>query len=159
MIKRYLESMEKYDLTRATREISDFTLDYLSNWYVRRNRRRFWKSEKGKDKTAAYQTLYECLIAVTKLTAPIAPFLVDDIFYNLNSNSKKENVDSVHLSEIENPDLNLIDEQLEIKMEQAIRVVGIVRAMRMKSNLKVRQPLKKILIPVIDKKMKKYFYR
>lgn len=157
MIKRYLESMEKYDLTRATREISDFTLDYLSNWYVRRNRRRFWKSEKGKDKTAAYQTLYECLIAVTKLTAPIAPFLVDDIFYNLNSNSKKENVDSVHLSEIENPDLNLIDEQLEIKMEQAIRVVGIVRAMRMKSNLKVRQPLKKILIPVIDKKDEEIF--
>ncbi|MEK7818249.1 MAG: isoleucine--tRNA ligase [Bacteroidota bacterium] len=157
MIKRYLESMEKYDLTRATREISDFTLDYLSNWYVRRNRRRFWKSEKGKDKTAAYQTLYECLIAVTKLTAPIAPFLVDDIFYNLNSNSKKENVDSVHLSEIENPDLNLIDEQLEIKMEQAIRVVGIVRAIRMKSNLKVRQPLKKILIPVIDKKDEEIF--
>ena len=148
MLERYLNAMENYNLTVAAREISDFTVDYLSNWYVRRNRRRFWKSEKGKDKNSAYQTLYEVLILVCKVTSPIAPFLADEIFQNLNSNTNLEKIESVHLCEIGNPDLNLIDKNLEEKMEKAIRVVGLARAMRMKSNLKVRQPLQKVLIPV-----------
>jgi len=148
LLIRYRQWMDEYDVTRAARAVSDFTMDQLSNWYVRRNRRRFWKSEKGRDKTAAYQTLYECLVVVCKLTAPFAPFLADEIFRNLNLVTKKEAVDSVHLSMFPEPNKGLIDLELERRMEQAIKIVSLVRAMRMKANLKVRQPLKKLIIPV-----------
>ena len=148
LLIRYRQWMDEYDVTRAARAVSDFTMDQLSNWYVRRNRRRFWKSEKGRDKTAAYQTLYECLVVVCKLTAPFAPFLADEIFRNLNLVTKKEAVDSVHLSMFPEPNKALIDLELERRMEQAIKIVSLVRAMRMKANLKVRQPLKKLIIPV-----------
>ncbi|MEI7906880.1 MAG: DUF5915 domain-containing protein, partial [Bacteroidota bacterium] len=127
-----------------------FTLDNLSNWYVRRNRRRFWKSEKGKDKTSAYQTLYECLDTIVKLTAPIAPFLADEMYRNLNTATKKESYTSVHLAMLPVVNESAIDAALETRMDRAIRIVGLVRAMRMKSNLKVRQPLLKILVPVKD---------
>ncbi len=150
LIKNYQRYMDEYDLTRASRAITDFTLDNLSNWYVRRNRRRFWKSERGRDKTAAYQTLYECLDTITKLTAPIAPFLADELFRNLNTATGKERHASVHLAMLPQPDAAAIDRALEMRMERAIRIVGLVRAMRMKSNLKVRQPLKRILVPVKD---------
>lgn len=157
LVKRYKQYMDEYDLTKASRAISDFTLDNLSNWYVRRNRRRFWsktrlveKSEKGKDKTSAYQTLYECLDTIVKLTAPIAPFLADEMYRNLNSATNKEAWTSVHLSLLPEADEQTIDTELEARMDRAIRIVGLVRAMRMKSNLKVRQPLKKILVPVKD---------
>lgn len=150
LIKEYKQYMNEYDLTKASRAITDFTLDHLSNWYVRRNRRRFWKSEKGKDKTSAYQTLYECLDAIVKMAAPIAPFLADEMYRNLNSATKRENFSSIHLTMLPEVNQSAIDPALEIRMDRAMRIVGLVRAMRMKSNLKVRQPLKKILIPVKD---------
>ncbi|MFZ4619878.1 MAG: isoleucine--tRNA ligase [Bacteroidota bacterium] len=148
LVKEYTQYMNEYDLTKASRAISDFTLDNLSNWYVRRNRRRFWKSEKGKDKTAAYQTLYECLDTIVKLTAPIAPFLADEMYRNLNAATKKESHVSVHLAVLPAVNEAAIDPALEVRMDRAIRIVGLVRAMRMKANLKVRQPLKRILVPV-----------
>ncbi len=150
LVRQYKQYMNEYDLTKASRAITDFTLDHLSNWYVRRNRRRFWKSEKGKDKTAAYQTLYECLNTIVKLAAPIAPFLSEEIYRNLNTATKKETLSSVHLTMLPDVNESAIDPALEIRMDRAMRIVGLVRAMRMKSNLKVRQPLKKILIPVKD---------
>lgn len=155
LVKQYKKYMDEYDLTKASRAIADFTLDNLSNWYVRRNRRRFWKSDKGKDKTAAYQTLYECLDAIVKMTAPIAPFIADEVYRNLNETTTMEPHTSVHLSQLPEADESVVDIELEGRMEKAIKIVGIVRAMRMKSNLKVRQPLKKILLPIIDEKYKK----
>ena len=147
LIKNYTQSMELYDVTRAARAVSDFTIDQLSNWYVRRNRRRFWKSEKGKDKTAAYQTLQECLLAIIKLIAPFAPFLSDELYHNLNTGNESA-LESVHLETIPVTNTSTINPELERRMDHVIRIVGIVRAMRMKSNLKVRQPLQKIILPV-----------
>ena len=148
LIKNYVQWMNDYDVTRAARAISDFTIDQLSNWYVRRNRRRFWKSEKGRDKTAAYQTLYECLSTISKLMAPFAPFLAEELHQNLNSVAKRDPSESVHLCSIPDPDESVINPVLEDRMERAIKISSLVRAMRMKSNLKVRQPLKKIIVPV-----------
>jgi isoleucyl-tRNA synthetase len=150
LVKNYFQSMEGYDVTKAARAVSDFTMDQLSNWYVRRNRRRFWKSEKGRDKTAAYQTLHECLLTITKLIAPFAPFLSDELYHNLMIGNKSA-FESVHLETLPKADAGVINPELEHRMEYAIKIVGIVRAMRMKSNLKVRQPLQKILIPVKDR--------
>jgi isoleucyl-tRNA synthetase len=147
LIKNYIQSMEGYDVTRAARAVSDFTIDQLSNWYVRRNRRRFWKSEKGRDKTAAYQTLHECLLTISKLIAPFAPFLSDEIYHNLMMGNKSA-LQSVHLESMPKADASTINPELEHRMEHVIRIVGLVRAMRMKSNLKVRQPLQKIILPV-----------
>jgi isoleucyl-tRNA synthetase len=146
--------MNDYDITKAARAVSEFTIDQLSNWYVRRNRRRFWKSEKGKDKSAAYQTLYECLIAISKLMAPIAPFLADELYRGLNSITKREQFSSVHLSMLPALEANSIDKELEERMARATRIVGLVRAMRMKSNLKVRQPLRKIIVPISNEEQK-----
>src|SRR2546422_5861457 len=97
-IAAYTDAMESYDPTRAARVVSNFTIEQLSNWYVRRNRRRFWKSEPGRDKTAAYQTLFECLGAVTKMAAPIAPFLVDEIYRALMKTTRRELYESVHIA-------------------------------------------------------------
>ncbi|MBA4311666.1 MAG: isoleucine--tRNA ligase [Chlorobiaceae bacterium] len=154
LIKNFDEAMDGYDVTKAARAISDFTIDQLSNWYVRRNRRRFWKSEMGPDKLAAYQTLYECLIVITKLMAPFAPFTAEELFNNLNSVTKKEKEISVHLSHIPNVDETAIDLDLEARMEKAERIVSLVRAIRNKSNLKVRQPLARLIIPISNEKDK-----
>jgi isoleucyl-tRNA synthetase len=154
LIQSYVQFMNEYDITRAARAVSEFTIDQLSNWYVRRNRRRFWKSEKGKDKTAAYQTLYESLITVSKLMAPFAPFLADELYRGLNAVTKRESFASVHLSTLPSADANAIDKELEKRMEHATRIVGLVRAMRMKSNLKVRQPLKKIIVPISNEEQR-----
>ncbi|HTX19586.1 MAG TPA: isoleucine--tRNA ligase [Bacteroidota bacterium] len=154
LVAAYARHLDGYDITRAARSVSDFTIDQLSNWYVRRNRRRFWKSEKGKDKTSAYQTLYECLVALTKMMAPIAPFLAEELYRGLNGVTKKEECESVHLSYLPGAEAGAIDTELEERMERAIRIVGLVRAMRMKSNLKVRQPLKKIIVPISDEAQK-----
>ncbi|HCV42926.1 MAG TPA: isoleucine--tRNA ligase [Bacteroidetes bacterium] len=148
LVKRYATHMDAYDVTKAAKGVSEFTIDQLSNWYVRRNRRRFWKSERGKDKTAAYQTLYECLISIAKLTAPFAPFLSEELYRNLNGISQRESPESVHLAHIPTPDEKLIDTELEMRMARAEKIVMLVRSMRMKSNLKVRQPLKRIILPV-----------
>ena len=148
LILRYTEYMEAYDVTKAARSVSEFTIDQLSNWYVRRNRRRFWKSDRGKDKTAAYQTLYENLIAVAKMIAPFAPFLAEELYRNLNGVTRREETESVHLALMPPPATDEIDAPLERRMEDAEKIVMLVRAMRMKSNLKVRQPLKRIILPI-----------
>jgi isoleucyl-tRNA synthetase len=148
LVARYAEAMESYDVTRAARMVSEFTIDQLSNWYVRRNRRRFWKSESGPDKTAAYETLYECLLGVAKLMAPFAPFLAEELYRNLNDGSNRPGAESVHLSLLPRSDDSAIDLELERRMERAERIVMLVRAMRTKSNLKVRQPLPRIILPI-----------
>ena len=147
-VKRYSASMEAFDVTRAARSVSDFTIDQLSNWYVRRNRRRFWKSERGKDKLAAYQTLYECITGVVKLMAPFAPFLAEELYKDLNVVTQREATESVHLALMPGTVEEEIDGALEERMERAERIVMLVRAMRMKSNLKVRQPLSRIILPI-----------
>jgi isoleucyl-tRNA synthetase len=148
LIKNYTQWMDDYDVTRAARAVSDFTIDQLSNWYVRCNRRRYWKSEQGKDKSAAFQTLYECLAAVAKLMAPFAPFMAEELYQNLQAVGKRDTSESVHLAALPKADESVIIPELERRMEHAIKITGIVRAMRMKSNLKVRQPLKKIILPI-----------
>jgi isoleucyl-tRNA synthetase len=147
-LDRYRRAMDAYDVTKAARSVSDFTIDQLSNWYVRRNRRRFWKNERGNDKLAAYQTLYECLIGVIKMMAPFAPFLADELYRNLNTVTRREDTLSVHLALMPVPDMAVINPDLERRMALAERIVMLVRAMRMKSNLKVRQPLPRIILPI-----------
>ncbi len=149
-VKEYESLMENYDVTKAARLISSFTIDQLSNWYVRRSRRRFWKSEINKNKISAYQTLYECLLTVAKLSSPFAPFIAEELYRNLNGASKLENFESVHL--VEFPKVKYIDAELEIKMEIAQKVVYLSRSIRAKNNLKVRQPLQKIMIAVDSSK-------
>ncbi len=148
LVEQYTQYMDAYDVTRAARAVSGFTVDQLSNWYVRRNRRRFWKSETGPDKIAAYQTLYECLETVAKLMAPFAPFLAEELYRNLNGVTRREESASVHLALLPDVQEQERNNDLERKMERAERIVMIVRAMRMKANLKVRQPLRRIILPV-----------
>jgi isoleucyl-tRNA synthetase len=156
LIAEYQELMDKYDVTKAARAVSLFTIDHLSNWYVRRCRRRFWKSEMNKNKLAAYQTLYECLVTVCKLTSPFSPFIAEEIYRNLNSVTGKEEYESIHLTKF--PEAGVVDRELELKMEVAQKVVYIARAIRAKSNLKVRQPLKKIIV-VVDKEKREPLYK
>jgi len=140
------DMMDGYDLTRAARKISSFLLDDVSNWYVRRNRRRFWKSEMGADKLAAYQTLYEVLLSVTKLIAPFMPFVADDLYRRLRT---KDMPESVHLTDFPAVDAekeNARDEALEETMRTAQTVVALARAMRNAVRIKVRQPLKEIVV-------------
>ncbi len=146
LVNEYRELMDSYEVTKAARAVSSFTIDQLSNWYVRRCRRRFWKSEMNANKLSAYQTLYECLVTVAKLTSPFAPFISEELFLNLNSVTKKEEVESVHLTSF--PLAVYRDEELEAKMDIAQKVVYLTRAMRAKANLKVRQPLRKIMVVV-----------
>lgn len=153
-------SFADYEPTRAARAISDFVVGDLSNWYVRLNRKRFWKpSENGKaamsnDKMAAYQTLYECLMTVARLAAPIAPFYCDQIFRDLNSVTQLEDAISVHLVDFPTADDSLINENLEQKMSLAQTISSLVHSLRKSHKLKVRQPLHKILLPVTGEKMK-----
>jgi isoleucyl-tRNA synthetase len=143
----YIDAMDNYDPTRAARIVSNFTIEQLSNWYVRRNRRRFWKGETGPDKTAAYQTLFECLVAITKMTAPLAPFLADEIYRSLMADTRRESFESVHIAPMVSSKKECIHTELEQRMDMAQRVVSIVRTMRAKTNLKTRQPLARIAIP------------
>ncbi len=150
LVEEYEKEMDEYDVTKAARAVSDFTIDQLSNWYVRRSRRRFWKSEMNREKLSAYQTLYECLITVAKLTSPFAPFIAEEIYRNLNTITNKEKYESVHLSEF--PKQTYREPELEQKMDIAQQVVYLTRAMRAKNNLKVRQPLKRIMVVVEKEK-------
>jgi isoleucyl-tRNA synthetase len=143
----YIDAMESYDPTRAARVVSDFTIEQVSNWYVRRNRRRFWKSEPGSDKTAAYQTLFECLVGIVKMAAPVAPFLTDELYRNLMTVTRHEPFESVHIARMIEPNAALIDLELERRMDIAQRVVGFARSMRAKTSLKTRQPLARVAIP------------
>ena len=142
--------MEQYDLTGAVRLINDFTVDDLSNWYIRRSRKRFWKSDMGPDKIAAYQTLYSCLETLAKLLAPFTPFLADRIFLNLNCVSGLESCESVHLADFPVLEMSAIDRPLEQRMKKAQIITSLVRTMREKASIKVRQPLKRILLAVSD---------
>ena len=146
-IAAYLEAMDSYDPTPAARIVSNFTIEQLSNWYVRRNRRRFWKSEPGRDKTAAYQTLFDCLVAITKRAAPIAPFVPDEIYRALMGETHREPLESVHTANMVDCRKELIVPELEHRMDVVQRVVGLVRSMRAKTNLKTRQPLGRIAVP------------
>ncbi len=147
----YTRLMDEYSVTHAARAVSDFTIDKLSNWYVRRNRRRFWKSEKGADKTAAYQTLYECLAGIAKLMAPFAPFTAEVLYRNLVTVGNTESEESVHLAMIPQKVESVVDKNLEHKMDIAQRIVYLARSIRSKSNLKVRQPLRRIVVSVRNK--------
>jgi len=142
--------MEQYDLTGTVRLINDFTVDDLSNWYIRRSRKRFWKSDMGPDKIAAYQTLYSCLETLAKLLAPFTPFLADRIYLNLNGVSGLESRMSVHLADFPLLEMSAIDRPLEQRMKKAQIITSLVRTMREKASIKVRQPLKRILLAVSD---------
>ena len=138
----------EYEPTKAARAISEFTQEYLSNWYVRLSRRRFWKGEYQQDKISAYQTLYTCMVTIAKLGAPIAPFFMDRLYLDLNSVTNKEAFESVHLANFPSADSSLINKDLERKMGQAQTISSLVLSLRAKEKIKVRQPLKKIMIPV-----------
>ena len=143
-----------YEPTRATRAISDFTQDYVSNWYVRLSRRRFWKGDYQKDKISAYQTLYTCMVTIAKLGAPVAPFFMDRLYLDLNKVTKKEAFESVHLADFPVFDEAFVDKSLERKMEAAQTISSLVLSLRAKEKIKVRQPLQKIMIPVDSKQQK-----
>ncbi|MBL7697721.1 MAG: isoleucine--tRNA ligase [Chitinophagaceae bacterium] len=155
LIKTVTEYMDDYEPTQAGRAIEDFVDEQLSNWYVRLCRRRFWKGEYEHDKICAYQTLYECLESVTRLMAPIAPFFSDSIFQNLNVVSGRHNVESVHHILFPGPDETAIDGSLEERMQLAQDISSLVLSLRKKVNIKVRQPLQRMLIPVNNADMKK----
>src|SRR5215813_443451 len=146
-VAEYTDAMDNYDPTRAARLVSNFTIEQLSNWYVRRNRRRFWKGESGPDKTATYQTLFECLVAIAKMMAPLAPFISDEIYRSLMADTRRETFESVHIAPMVASKTEFIQTELEERMDMAQRVVSIVRTMRAKTNLKTRQPLARIAIP------------
>ena len=139
---------DEYEPTKAARAISDFTQDYVSNWYVRLSRRRFWKGDYQQDKISAYQTLYTCMVTIAKLGAPIAPFFMDRLYLDLNKVTKKEHFESVHLSNFPVFDKSFVDKSLERKMESAQTISSLVLSLRAKEKIKVRQPLQKIMIPV-----------
>lgn len=148
------EAYADYEPTRATRAISDFVQENLSNWYVRLCRRRFWKGDYQKDKIAAYQTLYTCLLTVSKLSAPVAPFFMDKLYKDLVATTNREPFESVHLADFPKSDLNLIDSGLEQKMKKAQTISSLVLSIRQKEKIKVRQPLQKIMIPILDEQDK-----
>ncbi|HEU4496693.1 MAG TPA: isoleucine--tRNA ligase [Flavobacterium sp.] len=143
-----------YEPTKATRAISDFVQENLSNWYVRLCRRRFWKGEYGQDKIAAYQTLYDCLLAVAKLGAPVAPFFMDNLYKDLTEAARKEDFCSVHLADFPEHDAAAVDKSLESRMQKAQTISSLVLSLRKKEMIKVRQPLQKVMIPVLDERQK-----
>ena len=153
LVKKVTAAMDDYEPTVAGRAIESFVDEQLSNWYVRLCRRRFWKGEYEQDKISAYQTLYECLETVIQLTAPIAPFFCDAIFSNLNSVTGKHQVASIHHAHFPVANDSFIDAALEERMQLAQDVCSLVLSLRKKVNIKVRQPLQKILIPVLDPAM------
>ncbi|MEF3078454.1 isoleucine--tRNA ligase [Winogradskyella poriferorum] len=154
LIKKVDEYYAEYEPTKAARAISDFTQDYLSNWYVRLSRRRFWKGDYQADKISAYQTLYTCMETIAKLGAPIAPFFMDRLYLDLNAVTQKEGFESVHLAEFPKADESAIDKVLERKMENAQTISSLVLSLRAKEKIKVRQPLEKIMIPIDNQQQK-----
>ncbi|AWW30642.1 isoleucine--tRNA ligase [Echinicola strongylocentroti] len=155
LIKEVENSMDNYDATRATRAIMNFTVDQLSNWYVRLARKRFWRGEMNQDKQAAYETLYECLMAISQLMSSFAPFYSDWMFTNLTEGAKEAGQkipESVHLTDWKAADNALINEDLEASMQLAQDISSLVHSLRKKDKLKVRQPLQKILIPILNEK-------
>ncbi|MFD2941045.1 isoleucine--tRNA ligase [Flavobacterium notoginsengisoli] len=150
LIKFVDECYEDYEPTKATRAISEFVQENLSNWYVRLCRRRFWKGEYAKDKIAAYQTLYTCLLTISKLSAPVAPFFMDKLYRDLTTSTGTEDFASVHLAEFPKFVENFVNKTLESKMQKAQTISSLVLSLRKKEMIKVRQPLQKVMIPVLD---------
>jgi isoleucyl-tRNA synthetase len=153
LVKLVTEKMDEYDVTPAARAIEEFVGDHLSNWHVRLSRRRFWKGEMNADKQAAFETLYECLMTVSQLMSSVAPFFSDWLYKNLTE-SVSDKKESVHLTDWVKANESLIDRVLEEQMEYAQKITSLVLSIRKKENIKVRQPLQKILIPLVDERMK-----
>ena len=155
LVKEVDEGYKNYEPTKAGRAIADFVNDNLSNWYVRLNRKRFWGGEMSDDKLSAYQTLYYCLVTITKLMAPIAPFYADRLYLDLTSvTGGSDKLDSVHLDDFPQADEAVIDKELEEQMYLAQAASSIILSLRRKVNIKVRQPLSKIMIPIADDEQK-----
>lgn len=154
LVKKVTESLDDYEPTQAGRAIEAFVDEQLSNWYVRLCRRRFWKGEYEQDKISAYQTLYQCLETLALLMAPIAPFFADWLFNNLNEVAAKKNQPSVHLADFPTSDATVIDLALEERMQLAQTISSLVLSLRKKEKIKVRQPLQKILVPILDERLK-----
>lgn len=151
------EAMDQYDATKATRAIMNFTVDQLSNWYVRLARKRFWRGEMNVDKQAAYETLYECLMTLTQLMSSFAPFYADWMYRNLTEGLKEAGqsvADSVHLTDWQPAEATLVNQDLEESMQLAQDISSLVHSLRKKEKLKVRQPLQKILIPILNEKVR-----
>jgi isoleucyl-tRNA synthetase len=154
LIKEVDESYNDYEPTRAGRAISNFVNDHLSNWYVRLNRKRFWGGTLTEDKLAAYQTLYTCLDTISRLMAPISPFYADRLFLDLNNATGCDGSESVHLSDFPKADESLIDKVLEERMQLAQDISSMTLSLRKKENIKVRQPLQQIMVPVLSEREK-----
>ncbi len=159
VVKKVNEYMDDYEPTQAGRVIEDFLDEHLSNWYVRLSRRRFWKGEYEQDKICAYQTLYECLETLCRLVAPISPFFSDAVFQNLDAVTHRYGAASVHHLEFPVPQKEVIDESLEACMQLAQDVSSLVLSLRKKVNIKVRQPLQKLLVPVLNVSMKEHLQK
>src|SRR5690606_5390162 len=165
LVKEVTSAYEEYEPTKAARAIEKFVDEDLSNWYVRLNRRRFWKGEMSEDKKAAYETLYECLNVIAQLMSPISPFFSDWLYGNLTEQIREKAVknqtplqyESVHLTYFTKANESLIDIDLEERMELAQNACSLVLSLRKKEKIKVRQPLSKILIPVLSAKQKTQF--
>ncbi|AWX44269.1 Isoleucine--tRNA ligase [Flagellimonas maritima] len=164
LIQNVDEAYADYEATKAARMISDYVQENLSNWYVRLSRRRFWKpalnnhsggDDHQEDKTSAYQTLYTCLVTVAKLSAPVAPFFMDRLYQDLNTTTKKEGFESVHLADFPTFDVAMVNKELERKMQLAQKISSLVLSIRQKEKIKVRQPLQRIMIPILDNEQKK----
>ncbi len=154
LINKVESHYDDYEPTKAARDIAEFVQENLSNWYVRLCRRRFWKGEYGTDKIAAYQTLYTCLVTVSKLAAPIAPFFMDRLYKDLTQATHSEKQPSVHLADFPNYVENYVEKSLESKMMKAQTVSSLVLSLRKKEMIKVRQPLQKVMIPILDAKQR-----
>ncbi|MEZ4983362.1 MAG: DUF5915 domain-containing protein, partial [Saprospiraceae bacterium] len=155
LVKEVSEAFGEYEPTRAARAVESFVIDHLSNWFVRLSRRRYWKTDMSSDKQSAFETLYECLVVTSQLMAPIAPFFADWLYKNLTDpvrSAGKEAYpnESVHLSDLPKAKADLIDKELEQRMDYAQRISSLVLSLRKKENIRVRQPLQKILLPVLD---------
>ncbi|MCK8524191.1 isoleucine--tRNA ligase [Aquimarina sp. D1M17] len=150
LIKNVDAFYNDYEPTKATRAISNFVQEYLSNWFVRLSRRRYWKGDYQKDKISAYQTLYTCMVTVAKLGAPVAPFFMDRLYKDLVAGTGKESFESVHLAHFPEYDESYVDKALEHKMQNAQTISSLVLSLRQKEKIKVRQPLQRIMIPVLN---------
>lgn len=155
LVKDMDEAFADYEPTKAGRAIQDFVTEHLSNWYVRLSRRRFWKGDYTKDKISGYQTIYKCLETIAKLSSPVAPFYADKLFRDLNFATGKDNSVSVHLSDFPVADKTIINKQLEARMELAQRISSLVLSLRKGSKIRVRQPLSRIMVPVLNEEFQK----
>jgi isoleucyl-tRNA synthetase len=152
-VKKVTEYMDDYEPTQAGRAMEEFVDEHLSNWYVRLCRRRFWKGEYEHDKICAYQTLYECMETLVRLMAPISPFFSDLLFKNLDAVTGRSKAESIHHVLFPQADASVINASLEERMQLAQDISSLILSLRKKVNIKVRQPLQKVLIPVLNKEM------